>query len=60
MTRPDISRATGAKNYHGIVRPKHGVVKALVYVKRQRWPDHFQSRGWDNMWITRPVNGGVF
>lgn len=129
MTVADIGRATGAKNYHGVVRPKHGVVKALVVgligqqkaisklqvcrklnghdlvfckyartcyansrkraeydkihvadcnisfmqiryaiqklvaeglviVKRQKWPDHWQNRGWDFMAICRPVKGG--
>ncbi|MHC4573378.1 MAG: hypothetical protein ACYS76_04490 [Planctomycetota bacterium] len=35
------------------------VAEGLVHVKRQRWPDHWQNRGWDNMWICRPVIGGL-
>ena len=31
------------------------VKEGLVWVKRQKWPDHWQPRGWDNMWICRPV-----
>ncbi len=32
----------------------------VIWVKRQKWPDHWQNRKWDYMAICRPVKGGVF
>jgi hypothetical protein len=33
------------------------VAEGKIWVKKQRWPDHWQPRGWDFMWICRPVQG---
>jgi len=31
------------------------VKEGLVWVKKQKWRDNWQHRGWDFMWIVRPV-----
>lgn len=36
------------------------IAEGEIWVKRQKWPDHWQNRKWDFMAICRPVNGGVF
>jgi hypothetical protein len=33
------------------------VADGKVWVKRQKWPDGWQPRGWDWMWICRPGKG---
>jgi len=34
------------------------IKEGKIWVKKQKWPDHFQPRGWDWMMICRPVQGG--